>query len=156
MPIIRKLDERIKAKYPQENLAIIDKNDLVHMAHMDMNEYTSEANMLSNAISSIGKCDCNDIANKAFFSVEYKDDLESFTFMNMNGAPVGTAKMYDVKFSKLIESASYNRDTNTIDIIFENKDKISLDVDGLVPTVLFKDGLEKDEDSVKEIGRAHV
>lgn len=117
--------------------------------YRDMNEYTSEANMLSNAISSIGKCDCDYIANKAFFSVEYKDDLESFTFMNMNGAPVGTAKMYDVKFSKLIESASYNKDTNTIDIIFENKDKISLDVDGLVPTVLFKDGLEKDEDSVK-------
>ena len=114
-----------------------------------MNEYTSEANMLSNAISSIGKCDCDDIANKAFFSVEYKDDLESFTFMNMNGAPVGTAKMYDVKFSKLIESASYNRDTNTIDIIFENKDKVSLDVDGLVPTVSFNDGLEKDNDSVK-------
>ena len=36
MPIIRKLDERIKAKYPQENLAIIDKNELVHMAHMDI------------------------------------------------------------------------------------------------------------------------
>lgn len=117
--------------------------------YKDMNEYTSEANMLSNAISSIGKCDCNDIANKAFFSVEYKDDLESFTFMNMNGSPVGTAKMYDVKFSKLIESASYNRDTNTIDIIFENKDKVSLDVDGLVPTVSFNDGLEKDNDSVK-------
>lgn len=117
--------------------------------YKDMNEYTSEANMLSNAISSIGKCDCDDIANKAFFSVEYKDDLESFTFMNMNGAPVGTAKMYDVKFSKLIESASYNRDTNTIDIIFENKDKVSLDVDGLVPTVSFNDGLENDNDSVK-------
>lgn len=117
--------------------------------YKDMNEYTSEANMLSNAISSIGKCDCDDIANKAFFSVEYKDDLESFTFMNMNGAPVGTAKMYDVKFSKLIESASYNRDTNTIDIIFENNDKVSLDVDGLVPTVSFNDGLEKDNDSVK-------
>ncbi len=117
--------------------------------YKDMNEYTSEANMLSNAISSIGKCDCDDIANKAFFSVEYKDDLESFTFMNMNGAPVGTAKMYDVKFSKLIESASYNRDTNTIDIIFENEDKVSLDVDGLVPTVSFNDGLEKDNDSVK-------
>ena len=117
--------------------------------YRDMNEYTSEANMLSNAISSIGKCDCNDIANKAFFSVEYKDDLESFTFMNMNGSPVGTAKMYDVKFSKLIESASYNIDTNTIDIIFENKDKVSLDVDGLVPTVSFNDGLEKDNDSVK-------
>lgn len=117
--------------------------------YKDMNEYTSEANMLSNAISSIGKCDCDDIANKAFFSVEYKDDLESFTFMNMNGAPVGTAKMYDVKFSKLIESASYNKDTNTIDIIFENEDKVSLDVDGLVPTVSFNDGLEKDNDSVK-------
>ena len=117
--------------------------------YRDMNEYTSEANMLSNAISSIGKCDCNDIANKAFFSVEYKDDLESFVFMNMNGSPVGTAKMYDVKFSKLIESASYNKDTNTIDIIFENKDKVSLDVDGLVPTLSFDDGLEKDNDSVK-------
>lgn len=117
--------------------------------YRDMNEYTSEANMLSNAISSIGKCDCNDIANKAFFSVEYKDDLESFVFINMNGSPVGTAKMYDVKFSKLIESASYNKDTNTIDIIFENKDKVYLDVDGLVPTLSFDDGLEKDNDSVK-------
>ncbi len=26
----------IKAKYPQENVAIIDKNNLVHMAHMDI------------------------------------------------------------------------------------------------------------------------
>ena len=36
MPIIEKLDEKIKAKYPQENVAIIDKNNLVHMAHMDI------------------------------------------------------------------------------------------------------------------------
>ena len=31
VPIIEKLDEKIKAKYPQENVAIIDKNNLVHM-----------------------------------------------------------------------------------------------------------------------------
>ena len=36
VPIIKKLDEKIKAKYPQENVAIIDKNNLVHMAHMDI------------------------------------------------------------------------------------------------------------------------
>ncbi len=36
VPIIDKLDEKIKAKYPQENVAIIDKNNLVHMAHMDI------------------------------------------------------------------------------------------------------------------------
>ena len=36
VPIIEKLDEKIKAKYPQENVAIIDKNNLVHMAHMDI------------------------------------------------------------------------------------------------------------------------
>ena len=36
VPIIRKLDEKIKAKYPAENLAIIDSNNLVHMAHMDI------------------------------------------------------------------------------------------------------------------------
>ncbi|MBE5957053.1 MAG: glycogen/starch/alpha-glucan phosphorylase [Lachnospiraceae bacterium] len=36
IPIIRRLDERIKASYPQESIAIIDKNDTVHMAHMDI------------------------------------------------------------------------------------------------------------------------
>ena len=36
VPIIRKLDEEVKAKYPAENLAIIDSNNLVHMAHMDI------------------------------------------------------------------------------------------------------------------------
>ena len=36
VPIIEKLDEKIKAKYPQENVAIIDKNNLVHMAQMDI------------------------------------------------------------------------------------------------------------------------
>ena len=29
-PIIEKLDEKIKAKYPQENVAIIDKNNCSH------------------------------------------------------------------------------------------------------------------------------
>ena len=36
VPIIRKLDEKVKAKYPAENLAIIDSNNLVHMANMDI------------------------------------------------------------------------------------------------------------------------
>ena len=36
VPIIHKLDEKVKAKYPAENLAIIDSNNLVHMAHMDI------------------------------------------------------------------------------------------------------------------------
>ena len=36
VPIIRNLDEKVKAKYPAENLAIIDSNNLVHMAHMDI------------------------------------------------------------------------------------------------------------------------
>ena len=36
LPIIRRLDEKIKEKYHQENLDIIDGNNLVHMAHMDI------------------------------------------------------------------------------------------------------------------------
>ena len=36
VPIIRKLDEKVKAKYPAENLGIIDRNNLVHMAHMEI------------------------------------------------------------------------------------------------------------------------
>ncbi len=36
LPIIRKLDEKVKKKYKDEKLAIIDKNDRVHMAHMDI------------------------------------------------------------------------------------------------------------------------
>ncbi|MGI6255001.1 MAG: glycogen/starch/alpha-glucan phosphorylase [Acutalibacter sp.] len=36
VPIIRELDRRVREKYPQEEVAILDKNDLVHMAHMDI------------------------------------------------------------------------------------------------------------------------
>ncbi len=36
VPIIRKLDAQVREKYPQEDVAIIDKNQLVHMAHMDI------------------------------------------------------------------------------------------------------------------------
>ncbi len=36
MPIIRKLDEKVKAKYPDAKVAIIDNENRVHMAHMDI------------------------------------------------------------------------------------------------------------------------
>lgn len=118
--------------------------------YRDGGEYTSGANMLCNAISSLGDGGSSkDIANSAFFKVAYADDLESFVFSNSGGTPVGTAAMHDVKFSKLIESASYNSDTNKIEIVFENQDKIEIGVDGIVPFTAFKDGLEKDGDNVK-------
>lgn len=36
LPIIKKLDEKVKAKYKDEKLAIIDEDNRVHMAHMDI------------------------------------------------------------------------------------------------------------------------
>ena len=36
VPIIEILDDRIRRKYQDETVAIIDKNDVVHMAHMDI------------------------------------------------------------------------------------------------------------------------
>lgn len=36
VPIIEELDLRIKEKYPEEKTAIIDQNERVHMAHMDI------------------------------------------------------------------------------------------------------------------------
>ena len=36
MPIIREMDTLAKQKYPGEDTSIIDKNNLVHMAHMDI------------------------------------------------------------------------------------------------------------------------
>lgn len=36
VPIIEILDDRIRRKYSDESVAIIDKNDLVHMAHIDI------------------------------------------------------------------------------------------------------------------------
>ncbi len=36
LPIIRELDNRIRAKYNDSSLYIIDENSLVHMAHMDI------------------------------------------------------------------------------------------------------------------------
>lgn len=36
MPIIRELDNKVKAKYDDEKVAIIDKDNRVHMAHIDI------------------------------------------------------------------------------------------------------------------------
>ena len=36
MPIIRELDNRVKAKYSDEQVQIIDKDNRIHMAHMDI------------------------------------------------------------------------------------------------------------------------
>ena len=36
VPIIEKLDEKIKKQNILRKMAIIDKNNLVHMAHMDI------------------------------------------------------------------------------------------------------------------------
>lgn len=36
MPIIRELDNKVRAKYDDEKVYIIDKDDRVHMAHMDI------------------------------------------------------------------------------------------------------------------------
>ena len=117
--------------------------------YRDNGEYSSEANMLCNAITSLGKGDMGDLAAKVFFGVEYRDDLEAFVFLNSGGTPVATAGMKDVKFSKLIESAAYNPNTKNIDIIFENRDVVSISTDGIVPFTAFKDGLEKTDDTVK-------
>ena len=117
--------------------------------YRDNGEYSSEANMLCNAITSLGKGDMGDLAAKVFFGVEYRDDLEAFVFLNSGGTPVATADMKDVKFSKLIESASYNPNTKNIDIIFENGDVVNISTDGIVPFTAFKDGLEKTDDTVK-------
>ena len=117
--------------------------------YRDNGEYSSEANMLCNAITSLGKGDMGDLAAKVFFGVEYRDDLEAFVFLNSGGTPVATADMKDVKFSKLIESAAYNPNTKNIDIIFENGDVVNISTDGIVPFTAFKDGLEKTDDTVK-------
>ena len=71
--------------------------------YRDNGEYSSEANMLCNAITSLGKGDMGDLAAKVFFGVEYRDDLEAFVFLNSGGTQVATADMKHVKFSKLIE-----------------------------------------------------
>ncbi|MDD7390066.1 MAG: glycogen/starch/alpha-glucan phosphorylase, partial [Lachnospiraceae bacterium] len=36
VPIIEVLDDRVRRKYADESVAIIDRNDVVHMAHMDI------------------------------------------------------------------------------------------------------------------------
>ena len=117
--------------------------------YRDNGEYSSEANMLCNAITSLGKGDMGDLAEKVFFGVEYRDDLEAFVFLNSGGTPIATADMKDVKFSKLIESARYNPNTKNIDIIFENGDVVNISTDWIVPFTAFKDGLEKTDDTVK-------
>lgn len=54
LPIIEALDDRIRRQYPDESVAIIDRNDVVHMAHMDIH-YGFSVNGVANLHTEILK-----------------------------------------------------------------------------------------------------
>lgn len=73
VPIIRMLDERIKKQYDDEKVAVIDSNDFIHMAHMDIHYGFS--------INGVAKLHTNILKNselKAFYDI-YLDKFNNKT-----------------------------------------------------------------------------
>ncbi len=73
VPIIRMLDERIKKQYDDEKVAVIDSNDFIHMAHMDIHYGFS--------INGVAKLHTNILKNselKAFYDI-YPDKFNNKT-----------------------------------------------------------------------------
>ncbi|HAS91325.1 MAG TPA: maltose phosphorylase, partial [Clostridiales bacterium] len=73
VPIIKMLDERIKKQYDDEKVAIIDSNDFIHMAHMDIHYGFS--------INGVAKLHTNILKNselKAFYDI-YPDKFNNKT-----------------------------------------------------------------------------
>lgn len=73
VPIIKMLDERIKKQYDDEKVAVIDSNDFIHMAHMDIHYGFS--------INGVAKLHTNILKNselKAFYDI-YPDKFNNKT-----------------------------------------------------------------------------
>lgn len=113
--------------------------------YRETNDYVSEPHMICQAINNIkldSKCKDKEIADHAFFGVNYDKDLSSFVFLNSGGTMVGVAKMKEVIFSDLLKSSAYDADSKKIVFAFENGDVIDVDVKDLTNNDSFGDGFE--------------
>lgn len=113
--------------------------------YRETNDYVSEPHMICQAINNIkldSKCKDKEIADHAFFGVNYDKDLSSFVFLNSGGTMVGVAKMKEVIFSDLLKSSTYDADSKKIVFTFENGDVIDIDVKDLTNNDSFGDGFE--------------
>ena len=113
--------------------------------YRETNDYVSEPHMICQAINNIkldSKCKDKEIADHAFFGVNYDKDLSSFVFLNSGGTMVGVAKMKEVIFSDLLKSSTYDANSKKIVFTFENGDVIDVDVKDLTNNDSFGDGFE--------------
>ena len=113
--------------------------------YRETNDYVSEPHMICQAINNIkldSKCKDKEIADHAFFGVNYDKDLSSFVFLNSGGTMVGVAKMKEVIFSDLLKSTIYDANSKKIVFTFENGDVIDVDVKDLTNNDSFGDGFE--------------
>lgn len=113
--------------------------------YRETNDYVSEPHMICQAINNIkldSKCKDKEIADHAFFGVNYDKDLSSFVFLNSGGTMVGVAKMKEVIFSNLLKSSTYDANSKKIIFTFENGDVIDVDVKDLTNNDSFGDGFE--------------
>lgn len=113
--------------------------------YRETNDYVSEPHMICQAINNIkldSKCKDKEIADHAFFGVNYDKDLSSFVFLNSGGTMVGVAKMKEVIFSDLLKSSTYDANSKKIIFTFENGDVIDVDVKDLTNNDSFGDGFE--------------
>ncbi|MGN1349454.1 MAG: glycogen/starch/alpha-glucan phosphorylase, partial [Anaerovoracaceae bacterium] len=155
LPIIRRLDERVKKLYPQKSVAIIDKNNLVHMAHMDIHYGFS-----INGVAALHTDILKNSELKAFYDIypeKFNNKTNGITFrrwlLHCNHALsdfisslIGTDYKKDASaLANLLEYKDNEEVLNTLLQIKTNAKKVCKDF------VLENTGVEIDENSIFDI-----
>ena len=155
VPIIKELDKRAKAKYKDPKVAIIDKNNLVHMAHIDIHYGFS-----INGVAAIH----TDILKNTELNAFYKIYPEKFN-NKTNGITFRRWLLScNPELSEFIEEhigKGYKRDANELEKLlgFINDEKALKDLENIkykkkadfARYVKEKEGVEIDPDSIFDI-----
>ncbi len=155
MPIIKELDKRVKEKYKSEKLAIIDKDNKVHMAHMDIH-YSYSVNGVAALHTDILKAselkEFNDIYPDKFNNktngVTYRRWLMACNpqLTKFIDRKIGPSWKNDA--SKLENLLVYKDDMKTLNELLSIKDTAK---ENLVKYVYSKDGIKVNKDSIFDI-----
>lgn len=155
LPIIRELDNQVKAKYNDEKVAIIDKDNRVHMAHMDIHYGYSV-----NGVASLHTDILKDVELKQFYDIypeKFNNKTNGITFRrwlihcnntlaNYISELIGDGYKEDA--TKLEELAKYIDDKTVLNRLSEIKKENKINLKNYLKET---QGVEIDENSIFDI-----
>ena len=155
VPIIKELDKRVRAKYKDESLYIIDKNKDVHMAHIDIH-YTFSVNGVASLHTDILKnSELNNFYN--IYPEKFNNKTNGITFRRwlINCNPrltdfieslIGNGFKFDSE--KLKDLIKYINDDNVLQRLLDIKHSNKIDLKNYLKKV---QNVDIDENSIFDI-----